>query len=656
MKLRTLVFALTILVVSAVLLPVAPASAAAGDLPAVLDFRLEPLSTVPLLRAEPIAAQALAAADAFGDRPDSPYRFAVPQQVAATCADDGRWEDPTPLHRVWRLRVVAPGALSVNFGFADFDLPPGGRLSIYPADLRGPDDERGVRVFHSGDQDMLGQLWTPVVLADDVIIEVTVPTGSAAPLLRLAAVNRGYRFFGEHPAEKSGSCNIDVVCPEGDDWREEINAVGVYTIDGIWKCTGSLVNNTRLDGAPLFLTAYHCNTSMQQFANTVVVYWNYQSPVCGQHGGGSLDDFSAGAVFRATYQTSDFTLIELDDPLDPGFGCTYAGWDRRDLAPASAVAIHHPSTDEKSISFENDPLSVTTYLDNQVPGNGTHLRITDWDLGTTEPGSSGSPLFDPAHHIVGQLHGGYAACNNDLSDWYGRLFVSWEGGGTPDSRLKDWLDPLDAGVLSLDTLDPALPELAVDPETDLSFSGFAGGDFSAATGVYTLRNVGGAALDFQVSADPAWVVASPAIGTLEPGTETEVTVSLGSEAAGLPVGVHQAVLSLHNLTNGMGDATRSVTVDVLPVQPGISAVAPNPFVDFTVIGYVLPTAGPVRARILDMRGMSVRDFGSLDGVVGPNELAWDGRDGQGREVAAGMYVLRLEAPEVTLQAGLTRIR
>ncbi|MCA9874292.1 MAG: hypothetical protein KC441_11575, partial [Anaerolineales bacterium] len=107
-------------------------------------------------------------------------------------------------------------------------------------------------------------------------------------------------------------------------------------------------------------------------------------------------------------------------------------------------------TDEKRISFEYDATSTTSYLNPAVPGDGTHIRIADWDLGTTEPGSSGSPLYNPAQRIIGQLHGGYAACGNNLSDWYGRLSVSWMGGGTAATRLSNWLDPLNTGTLVFD--------------------------------------------------------------------------------------------------------------------------------------------------------------------------------------------------------------
>jgi len=79
-------------------------------------------------------------------------------------------------------------------------------------------------------------------------------------------------------------------------------------------------------------------------------------------------------------------------------------------------------------------------------------------LGTTEGGSSGSPIFNDDHRIVGQLHGGYAACGNDLSDWYGRIFTSWEGDGTPETRLRDYLDPAGTGVMFLSRLGVVDPE------------------------------------------------------------------------------------------------------------------------------------------------------------------------------------------------------
>ena len=84
-------------------------------------------------------------------------------------------------------------------------------------------------------------------------------------------------------------------------------------------------------------------------------------------------------------------------------------------------------------------------------GDGSHLWVI-WDRGTTEGGSSGSPLFDRNKRVIGQLHGGFGQCTN-VNDWYGRLSTSWRGGGTSASRLADFLDPLSTGAMTLDGRD-----------------------------------------------------------------------------------------------------------------------------------------------------------------------------------------------------------
>jgi flagellar hook assembly protein FlgD len=47
--------------------------------------------------------------------------------------------------------------------------------------------------------------------------------------------------------------------------------------------------------------------------------------------------------------------------------------------------------------------------------------------------------------------------------------------------------------------------------------------------------------------------------------------------------------------------------------------------------------------VFDLRGARVNTL--LDGTLeaGERDVAWDGRDGQGRTVAAGVYFYRLEA-------------
>src|SRR5207248_7937449 len=64
-------------------------------------------------------------------------------------------------------------------------------------------------------------------------------------------------------------------------------------------------------------------------------------------------------------------------------------------------------------------------------------------------GSSGACLFSTTtKRCIGQNHGGQAACTTtNPVNYYGKLSVSWTGGGTDDSRLSNWLDPANTGTL-----------------------------------------------------------------------------------------------------------------------------------------------------------------------------------------------------------------
>ena len=352
-------------------------------------------------------------------------RFAVSLPASVDAQRQGLWQRLDDGWHLWRVELVSPGALSLNLRFAVFDLPVGSRLWVHDpqgANLHGP----------YSDADRVGGLSTPVVLGDRMVVELVVPPGKRDEVrLEISEINHGYRFFGEkRDAAKQGYCNIDVICPEGDGWRDQIRSVARYTVSGSSLCTGTLVNNTAEDDRPFFLTADHCGVR-EYNDHTVVVYWNYESPTCGLLSGGSLNDNQQGSTFRSTWDWdsgSDFTLLELDDVPDASFDVYYSGWDASGDVPESAVAIHQPGGDEKAISFDYDSLGTIW---------GSHWKVFDWDLGTTEPGSSGSCIYDAANGLcIGTLSGGYAACGNDEEDWFGKVSVSWTGGGSSARRTR----------------------------------------------------------------------------------------------------------------------------------------------------------------------------------------------------------------------------
>ena len=407
---------------------------------------------IPSVKMETIDHQSLKAEDLAkptGPGTAGPMRFAIGLESSISPANSGRWDRLSEGWDLWRVEIDAPGALSLNLRIEDLNLPAGATLWFHDptgAQVHGP--------YTQADRDSHGGLSTPIVLGDRLVVEVAAAPGRASDVrLVISSVYHGYRVFGEeHTHAKRGDCNINVVCPEGDAWRDQIRSVARYTvqIDGRgYLCTGTLMNNTAEDGRALFLTADHCDVRADN-ANTVVVYWNYQSPTCDERYGGSLSQNQSGTTFLSTWDWdngSDFTLLELDTVPDLSFNVYYAGWDASGQTPQSATGIHHPSGHEKSLSFENDPLTTIW---------GSHWKVNDWDLGTTEPGSSGSCLFDQSNGLcIGTLSGGYAACGNDLEDWFGQIDKSWTGDGTPDSRLSDHLDPLSLGVTTLEGRNPS---------------------------------------------------------------------------------------------------------------------------------------------------------------------------------------------------------
>jgi lysyl endopeptidase len=367
--------------------------------------------------------------------------YAVPHKVSLTPS----WEKSGSGY-VWEHEVTAPNAVSLNFGFSRFHLPEGAELNIFSKDRT-----QFIRTFTSQDNNVNKELWTPVIMSDDVIIELKVSEDALSEVeLELTQVGQGFRTFAQS-TNKSGACNVDVACEDSVGWENEVNSVAVISTGGSRFCTGFMVNNTSNDKTPFFMTAAHCRISPNS-APSLVTYWNYQTSRCGGSRDGKLTDFQSGAVHLASSSRSDFTLVKLNSQPRPEWNVRYAGWDATETGhDAPAVAIHHPNVDEKSISFENENAVISSYGGYTSPGDSTHVKVIDWDKGTTEPGSSGSPLFNSSHRVVGQLHGGGAACGNDLPDYYGRLHTSWNG-PTSTSRLKDHLDAAGTGNLTTDTI------------------------------------------------------------------------------------------------------------------------------------------------------------------------------------------------------------
>lgn len=410
--------------------------------------------------------------------PPQPLRFAIPRDAFYTLDNSGT-TTKVEGGSLWQLRIRSEGAQSHNLGITKFNMPDGANLWIYdPArkHVEGP--------YTARHRSHRGSLWTPIIEGDEIIVEVFTPVNVAKPVIEITKVNQGYRDFdkaGIPGAGRAGDCNVDVMCPAGNNWSNQIRAVGVYTANGRVKCTGTMLNNTKRDFTPYFLTANHCRVTTSN-DDSVVVYWNYQvlAPACMgafSHGPGSITDNQTGALWRAANAASDFAILELSSRPDPSFRVFYAGWDATTMPPAATssnpiAGIHHPWLEVKAINTSNTSPSSTNYLSPTTNPTGDYWRVV-WNSGVTEMGSSGSCLFNNSGRCIGQLHAGNPlGCGDPIKyDYYGKFNISWDrSGSAPTNRLRQWLDPtgiITGPVTGIDGIEPPPPSLPPSAPTNV---------------------------------------------------------------------------------------------------------------------------------------------------------------------------------------------
>ena len=95
-------------------------------------------------------------------------------------------------------------------------------------------------------------------------------------------------------------------------------------------------------------------------------------------------------------------------------------------------------------------------------------------------------------------------------------------------------------------------------------------------------------------------------------------------------------------------ATAVASETTTPTAFALGANYPNPFNPATTIPLALPAgAKNVDLTIYNILGQPMRQVWTGPLPAGEHELTWDGRDAQGRPVATGVYVYRLQVDEQT---------
>ena len=399
-------------------------------------------------------------------------REGIPMPVAKLIDVDyspensGQWITLPGGEHIWKLELEARNAIAIMLYYNDFYIPEGGKLFIYSKD-KSQVLGAYTRDTHSGG----GLFATEFVRGDDIVLEyVASDQNEDKPRININQIGYGYNesalktFCAIKTRAKSGACEVNINCEEGEAWQNEKRGV-CHTVQKIgntaYICSASLVNNTAQDFKPLILTATHCSHDGRRpaSANDMLqwqFYFHKELEGCNNSSSEITPKSMTGCTLVASTETdgeSDGMLLLLNQMIPESYDVYYNGWDRSSAIPQSGVGIHHPQGDNMKISTYGQPATITTFESSEYKGDkNAHLNVifmaTANGYGVTEDGSSGSPLFNQNKLIVGTLTGGNSSCSYTRGlNLYGRLNYHWDKYNTDSiSSMNVWLDPLNSGA------------------------------------------------------------------------------------------------------------------------------------------------------------------------------------------------------------------
>lgn len=204
--------------------------------------------------------------------------------------------------------------------------------------------------------------------------------------------------------------------------------------------------------------------------------------------------------------SSDFLLLKLKTPVPATFTPHYAGWDAAtQTLPSIGLNISHPRGFDKRIAIQDDAvnliannpnngikpfssgnLSANHLSDINQNQNGEQFAVT-YDRGATRPSSSGSPYFNAAGRIIGNLSGGHVECalndtlsfpnyNNNKLEKFGRFWYYYDSYpqgnqmGAPKVKVTDIGSP---GGASIDSYEKTRTLISWLPDGDGIMDGLA---------------------------------------------------------------------------------------------------------------------------------------------------------------------------------------
>lgn len=329
-------------------------------------------------------------------------------------------------YSIYRLRIKSNSALGLHFKFGNFELVEGEELMIF--DLNS-DKKLGAYTYLNNKKSKV--LSTKILYSNDVVIQFISKNSKLSK--NLIIKNISHVFDTRFEFGNALNCHNDVNCdPWVTEWCNEIRSVVQLLLfdengDGA-LCSGSILNNSENSFDPLIFTAQHCiDFDDADFdPDATIVIYNFQSPTCDpiQNGNDRLRSTDGVNVVEFDIDGNncpDNALLRvvdtnLPDQIPINYNVFYTGWSVEEHDEEEEITvIHHPAGDIKKITFGEI---------NNVTNN---CYRAEYNNGITEPGSSGSPMFNNNNQVIAALshrrwpHNGDVECGDNINVWFGRL-------------------------------------------------------------------------------------------------------------------------------------------------------------------------------------------------------------------------------------------
>lgn len=385
----------------------------------------------------------------------TPYRLGILLAAGLEFPQDAVKSTLPGGEEIYRMRIKSDGAVALSLYYDRFEIPEGGKLYIY-----------------NNDRTQLLGAYTPVtnpdgkafssqfVAGSDITLEYAVPESGALPDIKISDIGYGYNHL---EIRNSGtvdlSCMVNINCPEGDGWQDDKEGVikmATRSGSSIYTCSASLLNNTSDTPTPYIYTAFHClGSGTRQFTEDELrqaqFVFQYENTGCnGEETRKSTTltgcSYLTGSDLSGGY---DQALLLLTSNIPADLNPYMCGWDKSGNRPQSGAGIHHPNGSTKKISTYTSPATDGTWETSTETGAaGGHWVVyyakTQSGHSVTAKGSSGSPLFDQNHKVVGSLTGGSSTCSYpNGSNYYGKIEKFFP-------RISRYLDPYNTGDLSVE--------------------------------------------------------------------------------------------------------------------------------------------------------------------------------------------------------------